>query len=505
MTSFLALWLLCAPANADDLLVESRVSDVVVFRDKARVTRVVTAKVPAGRTDLLLDGLPIHLLADSLSVAGEGTAAATLLGVDVRTVRGTEERDARVAEVDRALRTLDEELRVHRDEVARATAAHAFVVGLAPKAPAQLSDRAFLADDAPAQLATLARQVREDAAAALAAKRTAEIKLRGLQSERDALQRDRDQLTQAAGTDANRVAVGIDAKRAGEVTVRVTYLTSQVSWTPHYDARFDVKTNRVDLTLSGDVVQRTGEDWSAVKLTLSTAAAEQRTAPPALEPFWLGQSPGRAVVGRSQAASAAIEYAVPRVESIASDGSRRRVRLESLDLTATMRHQVVPRRGAVAWLVAVAPNPSERALFGGSLSSYLGGAYLGEGTIAPAAPGQPIEVPFGVDDRVRVVRKRLVDSEGGPKVLGNRERVQVGYETAVTNRTGAPTTVIVLEQIPASRDAAFVVKPNLDPDTSVDADGRFRWEVTLKDGEERKFQTRYEVTWPQGDRPILLD
>src|SRR5207237_9456922 len=74
------------------------------------------------------------------------------------------------------------------------------------------------------------------------------------------------------GQTASMVArINLEAKAPGAVHLRLSYQLPDATWRPIYDARLDSEAGKVGLTEIGEVQQRTGEDWSGVKLTLSTA------------------------------------------------------------------------------------------------------------------------------------------------------------------------------------------------------------------------------------------
>jgi hypothetical protein len=501
-----ALLLMLSLAWADDLAVTSKVTGVTVYRDRARVVRTVQIEVPAGRTDLVFDGLPLQLITQSLSAEGEGTARATLTGIDVRPQRGVEDRDERLRKLADTKESLEDRIRVERDRIARVQADIAFLQSLQPRATPQLEEGLFLADDAAAQLAATSRAVGNDLVALYKEQRTAEQAIRQLQRELDATNREISELQSGGGPDTQRVAVGLDAQRAGTVTVRLSYVVTGAGWSPHWDARYRPNDGKVRLDLSADVRQSTGEDWDDVRLTLSTASPQQSTQPPQLQPFYL--QPGYGVAG-GQVADAdrvtAVEYAAPTVEDVPADGTRRRVYLQSKDLAATVVHHVVARRVEAAWLTARVKNDSDTAWMAGSVSAYMGTAYVGEGQLNVTAPGAEADLSFGVDDRVRVKRTRLNQKSDDAKGLQNRDRISYGWKTAITNRTGRSIQLVVHEQIPASRDAAFEVTATTTPPVQIPETGVFEWKADLADGKSQDFVLEYTVSWPQGDRPVLME
>ncbi|MBW2258282.1 MAG: mucoidy inhibitor MuiA family protein, partial [Deltaproteobacteria bacterium] len=462
--------LMLSVAWADDLEVESTIEAVTLYQDRARVTREVTVTVDAGRTDLVFDGLPLGLIAESLAAEGEGTAGATLLGIDTRPQRGTEDRDERIRALKAERRDLEDQITDLRDVVQRVRAEMAFVTSVKPVAPSELRDDTMLADDAPEQLSRLA--------------------IRDLEKEVDRIKREI-ALAGGAGTDSQRVAVGLDARRAGRVTVRLMYVVTGASWSPRYNARYRPADGTVRLELSGTATQRTGEDWVGVDLLLSTARPQEGTAPPGLSPFYLreGYSPG-AVGGMGRGGP--------------MDDGRATV-VDRSDLDAEVLHRVVARRLEAAWLTARVENTAEWSLLPGPVSAYLGTAYVGEGVLPLTAPGEEVDLSFGVDGRVAVKRTRLKEVAFDTKLLGNRERQQYGFKTEVANHTGRPIKVVVVDQIPTSAQDEFKVEVQTEPEVEIPKEGVFEWEAEVPSEGEATFTLEYEVSWPEGMRPMLLD
>ena len=86
---------------------------------------------------------------------------------------------------------------------------------------------------------------------------------------------------------AVRIALSAAAPAKGSLTI--SYRTVSARWLPTYDAQFVTgeKGGAPSLAIvrRAEVVQATGEDWSNVRLTLSTAQVAGGTSPPELSPF----------------------------------------------------------------------------------------------------------------------------------------------------------------------------------------------------------------------------
>ena len=75
----------------------------------------------------------------------------------------------------------------------------------------------------------------------------------------------------------------------------------------------------------------------------------------------------------------------------------------------------------------------------------------------------------------------------------------------MTNRTGRPAKIEVTEQIPTSRYDRYTVTAQTTPTADIPKEGVFVWKLDMADGAESKLRLEYEVSWPEGDRPVLLD
>ncbi|WP_428265170.1 mucoidy inhibitor MuiA family protein [Haliangium sp.] len=86
------------------------------------------------------------------------------------------------------------------------------------------------------------------------------------------------------------VVVGL---RAGSATAPVRlvleYLVPGARWAPAYSIHFDADLGQAELSMRAVVCQRTGEDWSDVALSLSTAQAQRWTELPELRSIRIGR------------------------------------------------------------------------------------------------------------------------------------------------------------------------------------------------------------------------
>src|SRR3989442_2673026 len=73
--------------------------------------------------------------------------------------------------------------------------------------------------------------------------------------------------------------------------MEVSYVVPSASWSPTWDARLDAEKPSVGLSLYGAVQQSSGEDWSDVKLAVSTAQPQRGLYVPELSARYLDKNP----------------------------------------------------------------------------------------------------------------------------------------------------------------------------------------------------------------------
>lgn len=84
-----------------------------------------------------------------------------------------------------------------------------------------------------------------------------------------------------------KAIVYIAKKGAGKASLSLSYLVNSAGWSPAYNMRMTNKADTLNLEYLAHVRQTTGEDWSGVKLVLSTATPNMNAEIPILAPMWI--------------------------------------------------------------------------------------------------------------------------------------------------------------------------------------------------------------------------
>lgn len=318
------------------------------------------------------------------------------------------------------------------------------------------------------------------------------------------------------------VELTVEAAVAGPVGLRLSHLTPCALWRPAYRAVLDGDA----LTLETDAVvwQRTGEDWSDVRLTLSTARSALATDPPRLgedrltlkdrsaaerrtvdvelreeEIGSLGPAPVLGLPGVDDGGEARVLHS-PAPVSVPGDGRAHRVPLSVFTADASSEYACSPEVSPLVTQVVRFDNRSGHALLAGPVDLVRGSGFSGRGTLDFTAPGGPVELAFGSCDDHGVVRQaeETRDSAGIMQrtVVTRTVRLHLSRFSAPGER--GDRVVALRERIPVSEVSAVEVRLRKDacspPPEEVDADGIVRWDVALPPGGRRTVTLVYELS-----------
>ncbi|MEV4945701.1 mucoidy inhibitor MuiA family protein [Streptomyces sp. NPDC053755] len=318
------------------------------------------------------------------------------------------------------------------------------------------------------------------------------------------------------------IELTVEAEAAGPAELRLSHLTPCALWRPAYRAVL----NGGALTLETDAMvwQRTGEDWSDVRLTLSTARSALATDPPRLgedrltlkdrtaaerrtvdvelreeEIGNLGPAPVLGLPGVDDGGEARVLHAPARV-SVPGDGRAHRVPLSSFETAVISEYACSPELSALVTEVVRFDNLSGHALLAGPVDLIRDSGFGGRGTLDFTAPGAPVELAFGSRDDHSVVRQ----TEETRDTAGLTQRTVVTRTVRLhLSRFSAPgergeRVVALRERIPVSEVSAVEVRLRKEacspaPD-AVDAEGIVRWDVALPPGGRRTVTLVYELS-----------
>jgi uncharacterized protein (TIGR02231 family) len=556
---------LVASALAAPVPVNSQITAATVYTDRAIVTRLAKTELTTGETELTFEKLPASLIEESLQVSGRGTAAATILDVNARTTYVENTPDSRVKTLEDQIDAEQKKLRVLGDrgvaldqqqtlvgKIENAVAAPPTKEGTAARPSFDEWQKLLTFSDEARTKITAERQSLDAQRAELQAKIGAlEAQLAGLRGQA------------GNGRSYKPVTVRVAAANAGSFELTLAYAVGGASWMPSYDARLRGEDRAVELSYFGIVRQNTGEDWKAVALTLSTARPGLGGGAPELGTWVLDvvdyrereakegayadaiSMAERRKVNRDKAPAAAalqtgganfgfntlaMEAAPPQVAAqqaaasvdssatsasfkiaapatILSDNATQKVTITTIKLAANLQYQATPRLLETAFLSAYVTNSTDFPLLAGSVSTFLGDAFVATSSLKTVMPSEKFELALGADESIGVKRKvvnRFAEDTG---ITGSGRRVTYEFLVTLTNNKKTTERVVFKELLPVSRNEKIVVKLIGPAERDVgtvaapkevtrEADGKLVWRLDLKAGEKREIALKFSVEHP---------
>lgn len=280
----------------------SKIDKVKLYAAGATVTRVAELAVIDGKLPekVEIDGLPLALDDASVRVRVEtegdnnaNGAIATDIRIGLSVPEGSErtkpplEEELRgaKAEVERLQDILDlieyEKMALDTLKVAKRPQGE---TGKAPP-PSPLGSRLAIASFKDEQISSRIREKREaEEELRLAKERWRELEQQQLQAS-TASEVKKHELRKTA-------LVSLSYSGSGETTARrlvLEYFVPGARWTPTYVCRLDSKNNSAEIAVRALICQRSGEDWSGVRLELSTAQPTNWCELPELPELRLGR------------------------------------------------------------------------------------------------------------------------------------------------------------------------------------------------------------------------
>ena len=270
-------------AVADQTKVKSKVASVTLYRNQALVTRTLMLDGAAGVRELVVEDLPENI--QPASLFAEGGEKVEVRAVRFRTRASGESPRKEVREIEEKLRTNKQNIQLVQKKTQLLKKRTAYLDKMetfsAKTATADL-DRGVLDAEALEKLTTFSFEQRTKIV-------EQEVALENesylLTQEQQLLSRQLNEITNGAAKTIRGAVLYVEKADAGEYELKLNYLVNNCGWSPTYTVRAGGGADSAGVEYNGLIQQMSGEDWSAVELTLSTASPALSAAGPGLAPF----------------------------------------------------------------------------------------------------------------------------------------------------------------------------------------------------------------------------
>ncbi len=498
------------------------VASVIVYPDRARVSRAVEVQCPASRP-VVFDDIPPWAALPTLRARAEGG-----LVEDLHLERRSREASfgAEARQVEAGIRSVEAESAADSDRLAVAETRRQLAERLANVSRDQLNhDFALPHPDTRAWSTALDVSLNERTHAT-ADEVALRARLREQHRRLDALKARQKTLAASAARDMVSAEVRIRCT-SEKAHVTLSYVVGGVSWTPAYAARADEANGMVDFASLATVQQTTGEDWRGVDLVFSTAVPSEDAQPPEVKKLELLaterpeekkvlvrraeavehakdslQAPAETAEGnlRVVAEGLSVQLVVPEKTDVKGDGTPARVRIARARMRAKFGLVAQPNLQQAVYRVADVSNDGPFPLLPGEVEVFGSAGFLGKLSLERVASGAPFRLTFGVEDTLRVTRDVLQEVKRAEGLFKDKVRFVYAYRFTLHNPGTRAAVVDVSDHIPVSELADVSVE--LEPDTTTGftqrrEDGILSWTVKVPPASRREVVLHFHVDVPR--------
>jgi uncharacterized protein (TIGR02231 family) len=527
--------------------IETQINAVTVYGDRALVVRRGKIQLTGEEKELIVADVPQTLETESVRVSGKGTVAVRLIGVRTETLFIPQPTQEKLVRIEEEIKALEIQQRTGQDRIAALRVQRDFIKDLSEKAIEDFSfglarQRVSLTETG--ELLNFIGEHYNDYASQLA---SLERQQQDLKDAIAALNRQKQQLQNPRPYKSLSIIATIEPSGAGEFELETIYTVDRASWKPLYDLRVDSQTNTLYLGYLAQVTQKTGEDWSNVSLTLSTAKPGLGSLPPKLDPWYINlYSPyvyaaapaagmnmnklrrklesadateemdiaasapefveAEAATAQVSKAGSVVTFQISGGGKIPSDGSPHQVTIFEDKYPSSFQYIAIPCLVSFTYLEAVVTNPAAGVtLLPGVANIFRDYTFVGTTQLDHIAPGQEFRINLGIDEGLKIERD-LVERQVDKKLFGDRRRITFAYRLKITNLLAQSNQLKLTEQLPISRDEKIKVRllqnsPKIEPQEM----GILEWNLTLAPNSKQEIFYQFVVEYPPENTISGLD
>jgi uncharacterized protein (TIGR02231 family) len=548
----IACTLLPARLNAEaGTAIEAKpgIKGVTVYEDRALVTREAELALEPGQRAIVFKGLPAGLADSSLRAGGKGSAKVVILGLEVEREYLKEPKDERVKALQDEIEKLEEKGRALEDKGKIVEMQMKFVESIKSSVGEGISKEMLMRVPDPSEWENVVAFLGQASGALSPKLREVQKQSRDVKKEIEAAKKKLDQIISAIPKEQKNITVMLDVAQGGAFSLALSCTIHGAGWRPLYDIRAERGAGEIELTYCGQVRQNTGEDWNDVELDLSTAKPSIGGKPPELEPWYVrylqyrllerrmampmaaappgkeaseaveeaggvggpaGEEEARVATAQVERRGEAVTFKVKKRETIPSDNNLHKTTIASFTMKGSYEYVTVPKLAEYAYLVAKVANEAVYPLLGGEANVFLGPEYIGTSELKYVGPGEMFDLYLGVDEGMSVKRKLLTTEAERSTVRWRTGWRNYRYRIEIENHKKGKQTVVILDQIPVSKEPDIkVTLEKAVPGTVTlpewEKPGALCWKLDVEPGEKKTIEFEFSVSFPKGKEIEGLD
>jgi uncharacterized protein (TIGR02231 family) len=507
-------------------LASSRIAAVTVYSNSALVTREVDVPEGAGTIELTVTSLPPTTINSSLYTEGAEGIRVLTTRFRTRPIQQDTRDDVRklqdeLEQLDAAREKIDADIKAIQANTQLLTKLENFTATGA----AHSTDKGALNSESAIAMSKYIMDCRAEKAKELVG---LEQQIKSNQKKAEFAQRKLKELTAGPSENERDAVIIVEKTNGGAGVIRLNYLVNAASWRPEYKLRAG-KTSKepVQLEYLAAVAQQTGEDWTNVKLVLSTAQPALNAAPPELQTLLVTVTPRGAPpvavaanmqdleeqvkslrskaqrdfnqkkpssgIGLYNTAAAldqswelfnpeaavkrgcalapregpTVTYHLPSRLAVPSRNDEQVLEVARIEMAPDYYYKAVPILTTQVYRLADLTNQSDLILLPGEATMYIGRDFMGQMNLPLVAVGETFTVGFGIDPQLQVQRQ-MVDK--GRTMQGANQLLRYEYRILVSSYKNEKVKMQVWDRLPhAENEVIGVSLVKATPEVCTDA------------------------------------
>lgn len=541
-----------ATADSDAGALQSKVTKVTVYSDRARITRQAKVDVPTEAKVFAFRSLPGWVDDGSVQVSVSGGRI-----VDVRVDRRflAKATDASWQKIEAEHNGLTNQLAALTDEVAILDAQKQQIEAIKAFSLAKITQDTVIGNVTVKSYSDVLGFIGTSLRTTAKARRDVKLQLDELKPQQEASQRRLDDAKGLMKLEETTVLVTLQAGSPTPAVVELTYMLPGVTWEPMHEVRASTTdTKNVEVISFAAVTQTSGEDWGGAEVSFSTQSTTQTVNIPELDALTLGDTETATRTRTSQVSSftraqsafkgqnmlwnkvrqtadersrenfeqvyqsnieflsvvqgrtvsifeslakrgTTAHFKAQPAQSIRGDGHPVRLLIGRTVLASTQKIVAAPEQSLSAARTLAMTNATGQALLPGKVALYQDGTFLGLTDVDFIATGERFSVFLSVAEHLKISRQ--LDRKQSSLIRRTRNQMQVMFIVTVENLDATETSFTLADRIPVSENREIQIdRVTIAPAVRADSQGLVHWDLTLKPGEKRELRIGYRVEYP---------
>ena len=352
-----------------------------------------------------------------------------------------------------------------------------------------------------------------------------------LEKMKASLQKQMSSIKSDVNNQASDVVIQLTCSKEGEFNYDLSYNTLQAGWVPYYDIRIKEINSPIKLTYKAKIYQNTSEEWSDVKLSLSTGKLNKSNKAPnfntqfikntnyrkdtkqknrnisaiQLELIESDDEPNQNSVSSSDFTSVdysgtQIKYNISIPYSIPSQKSPIFIEIQELDLKATYDYYCYPKVDKDVFLMCHFNKLNKKNLLPGSGQVYFEGKSIGSTYLDPFSNEKTIDLSLSRDVSI-IVERSLETKLSSESKVGDNIKIEKSYIITLKNNKNKIVNFVLIDQIPVSTKKSIDVQLTESSEANYSKNnGKLVWNLELKPDDIIIKKFSFTVKHPEKDK-----